>query len=225
MSKEIELRNKSALAKSSKATLAEAVRRGESMADEIGDALLDYGRWLLVNVFADDTRAALEARNENTIWRELMRRAGGPTLRVSDRFIEVAVRIAAYDRRINDDNWRLLEPGRKELLLPLGREDTMRAAARQVVSMKMSQQATRALVRQTLAAQGKKVAVRTTPKRLRAHLSSFNTRFAAISAKDRLEAVFRRSKPEERAAIRKELQQMASFAKDALAKLKAHDRS
>ena len=31
----------------------------------------------------------------------------------------VGLEIAARDKRINDDVWRTLEPGRKELLLPL----------------------------------------------------------------------------------------------------------
>lgn len=225
MAKEIETQAKhNVLPKADKAVLAEAVRRGEAMANQIGDALLDYGRWLLVNVFGDDAAAALEARNENPIWRGLMERAGGPTLRVSERFIEVAVRIAAYDRRINDDSWRLLEPGRKELLLPLAQEDTMREAAKRVVAMKMSQDATRALVRQTLKAQGKKVAVRATPKRFHAHLASFNKRLGEISSRNRLEALLRKSTDEERAAIREELEAMTRWTKEALAKLKEQDR-
>ena len=49
------------------------------------------------------------------MWQELVRRAGGPTLRISKHMLYVAVRLAAYDKRITDQTWRGLDPGRKEL--------------------------------------------------------------------------------------------------------------
>ena len=54
-----------------------------------------------------------------------------------------AVAIAAHDKRINDGTWRRLEPGRKELLLPVGDEKLMRKAATHVMKRKLSLQLTR----------------------------------------------------------------------------------
>ena len=78
-----------------------------------------YGRWILEAVFRDDASAALDEKTKNPVWVGLVRRAGGPTLRVSRRVLYVAVAIAANDRRITDQAWRGLDGGRKELLLPL----------------------------------------------------------------------------------------------------------
>lgn len=124
-------RSDAALNKVDSSLLAEALRRGEATRNVMEDALVDYGRWILVNVFGDDAAAALDGRSKNAVWVTLLRRAGGPTLRLSRRMLYVAVEIAARDKRINDDVWRTLEPGRKELLLPLADEPVMRKAAKQ----------------------------------------------------------------------------------------------
>ena len=106
--------------------LAEALRRAEDTRNVMEDALVAFGRWLLVQVFDDDAGAALAGRHHNPVWRSLLARAGGPTLRLSERMLYVAIHIAAHDKRITDEAWRNLEPGRKELLLPLGDEAAMR---------------------------------------------------------------------------------------------------
>ncbi len=59
--------------------------------------------------------------------------------------LSVALHVAAYDKRINDESWRGLDVGRKEILLPLGEDRLLRAAARRVSSLKLSQRATRDL--------------------------------------------------------------------------------
>jgi hypothetical protein len=41
----------------------------------------------------------------------------------------VAVQLAAYDKRISDQTWRGLDPGRKEPLLPLVEDRRLREAA------------------------------------------------------------------------------------------------
>jgi len=210
-----------ALSKPDRALLGEAVRRGEDARETWESALVDYGRWLLVNVFHDDAHAALEGRHKNAVWRALVDRAGGPTLRVSEKLLEVAVRIAAHDKRINDDAWRLLEPGRKELLLPLGNERAMRDAAQRVVAMKMSQRATRTLVRQQLSAEGRASVPRTTPKRLKTQLSKFNERLTDLSARRRIESVLTKSSAEEKNELRGEVERLAAWAKDVLGKLRA----
>ena len=106
--------------------LAEALRRAEETRDVMEDALVRFGRWLLVNVFDDDAAAALDDRRLNPVWSDLLARAGGPTLRLSPRLLYVALHIAARDKRITDGAWRALEPGRKQMLLPLGDEGLMR---------------------------------------------------------------------------------------------------
>ena len=67
------------------------------------DALVEYGRWILVHIFGDDAAAALDTKSENPLWTALLARAGGPTLRMSRKVLYVAVEIAARDKRINDD--------------------------------------------------------------------------------------------------------------------------
>ncbi|MBI5514010.1 MAG: hypothetical protein HY909_09600 [Deltaproteobacteria bacterium] len=77
--------------------LAEALRRAEETRDAVEGALVGLGRWLLVQVFDDDAAAALDGRHQNPVWRELLRRAGGPTLRLSERVLCVALHVAAHD--------------------------------------------------------------------------------------------------------------------------------
>lgn len=148
-----------------KALLSEALRRAEETRNQIEDSLLNFGRWILVQVFADNATEAIENKNDNPLWRELRRRAGGPTLRLSERMLYVAIQIAAYDKRITNESWRLLEPTRKEILLPLREDSALRQAAQHVVDMKLSTRATRTYVKQMLHAKGKDNALRMTPAR------------------------------------------------------------
>ena len=68
-----------------KAVLADAIREGTDLADELETKVAEYGRYLLAKIFGDDTGEALDRRTKNPVWLELVRRAGGPTLRVSRR--------------------------------------------------------------------------------------------------------------------------------------------
>ena len=165
-----------------KKVLEEAVRRGEDLRDELQTRTLEYGRWLLEEVFEDDTTAALDDKSHNPIWLELVRRAGGPTLGVTRHLLYVALRIAANDRRITAMAWRGLDAGRKELLLPLRDEQALLSAAKHVSDMNLSQPKTQEYVTGLLAAQGKPRRVRITPrsfasrvKRLRAGLGGSAT--------------------------------------------------
>ena len=83
--------------------LALALARAEETRDVMEDALVSFGRWVLVNVFDDDAAAALDGRHDNPVWRDLLARAGGPTLRLSERMLYVALHIAAHDKRITDE--------------------------------------------------------------------------------------------------------------------------
>jgi len=199
--------------------LAEALRRAEETRDVMEDALVSYGRWLLVHVFDDDASAALEGRRDSPLWRELLSRAGGPTLRLSERLLYVALHIAAHDKRITDEAWRNLEPGRKELLLPLGDEAAMRKAAQHVTAMKLTQRATRAYVAGVLEAQGRGREVRLTPARVAAQVRGFRERVAKGAWQRRAVTVVKGGSDDERAAVRGELEALRDWADGLLAKL------
>ncbi len=199
--------------------LAEALRRAEETRDVIEDALVSFGRWVLVNVFDDDAAAALDGRHDNPVWRDLLARAGGPTLRLSERMLYVALHIAAHDKRITDEAWRNLEPGRKELLLPLGDESAMRRAAQHVTAMKLTQRATRAYVASLRAEQGEATKARLTPARLTAQVRSFRERVANAAWQRRALSVATKAEPDERDAVRKELEALRSWSAAMLAKL------
>ena len=158
------------LSRDEHALLAEALRLGEETRRAVQDAIVDFGRWILVHVFADDARAALEDRSDNAVWLELRRRAGGPSLAMSDRMLYVALHLAARDKRIADQAWRGLDAGRKELLLPLGEDDAIREAAHHVARFNLSQPNTRAYVRSLLTKTGRAPALRLTAPRFIARL-------------------------------------------------------
>jgi hypothetical protein len=158
--------------------LASVLARAEETRDVMEDALVSFGRWLLVEVFDDDARAALDDRSDHPVWSELRRRAGGPTLRLSERMLYVALHIAARDKRITSEAWRGLEPGRKALLLPLRDEKAMRAAAQHVTALKLSLRDTEAYVTSLRAEQGAPREVRVTPARFTAQVKRFRARVA-----------------------------------------------
>jgi hypothetical protein len=145
-----------------RAVLEVGVRLGQDLADEMQSKVMAYGRWVLEAVFHNDSSAALDVRSKNPVWLELVRRAGGPTLKLSRRLLYVCVKLAAYDKRITDQSWRALDAGRKELLLPLGEEDRLREAAQVVAKFKLSQGKTKAYVTQLLSRDGKARQVRIT---------------------------------------------------------------
>jgi hypothetical protein len=200
-----------ALAHADARLFAEALRRGEATRNAMEDALVDYGRWLLVNVFQDDAAAALDTKSENPLWIALLARAGGPTLRISRKVLYVAVEIAARDKRINDDNWRMLEPGRKELLLPLADESAMRRAARHVVAMKLSQDKTREYVASLRAAEGDAPKLRLTVGRVLGHMRKFRGSVGSPAAVRSLKKLSSGATEEERAALKSELDTFAAW--------------
>ncbi len=193
------------LTKNEKKVLAEALRLGEEAGDAIEDALVSYGRWILINVFDDDAASALETKRANAVWHELVRRAGGPTLRLSRKLLYVSVQIAAHDKRITDEAWRKLEPGRKEILLPLADERAMRKAAQHVMAMKLTHRATRAYVKALRDGQSGPRAVRLTAKTVVARVRSFREVFADESVTRRIAEVFASAKPVERQQALREL--------------------
>ncbi len=200
-------------------TLAEALRRADETRDAIEDALVSFGRWMLVHVFDDDAAAALGDRRDNPVWRTLLSRAGGPTLRLSERMLYVALHIAAHDRRITDEAWRSLEPGRKELLLPLGDEALMRKAAQHVTAMKLTQRATRTYVRSLREAQREADGPRLTPARLSARVRSFREAVTDTAYQKKAAEVLRKADDETLAAMRDELLAVQRWSERLLAKI------
>lgn len=199
--------------------LAEALRRAEETRNVMEDALVNFGRWLLVQVFDDDAAAALADRHENPVWRELLARAGGPTLRVSEKILYVALHIAARDKRITDEAWRSLEAGRKELLLPLGDESLMRKAARHVTAMKLTQRATRAYVGAMIAERDGAREVRLTAPRIAAHVRGFRERVTESAYQRRAAAVLKGADDDARASVRAEVEAVRAWADALLAKI------
>ncbi len=176
-----------ALKKGEAALLREALFEGQRVATTVEAELLGYGGWLLLKVFDEDTGAALDDRSDNPVWLELLRRAGGPTLKLGRQMLRGLLRMAAWDRRITDEAFRGLDRGRKELLLPLDDARAMRDAARHVSDLKLSQDATRAYVATLRAEQGKPPATRITPARLQGRLRRARKSVMPPNAKKRIE--------------------------------------
>ncbi len=140
----------------------EALRLGADLADEVESKVSAYGRWLLESVFVNDAAAALDAKSQNPVWLELVRRAGGPTLLISRRMLYIALQLAARDKRITDQSWRALDTGRKELLLPLDDDRRLREAAQHVSKFNLTQTKTREYVAAVIAEDGGSREVRLT---------------------------------------------------------------
>ncbi len=178
--------------------LMEAVRRGESVQRKNQDTLLEFGQWMLDTVFDGNTTAALDPKSENPVWMELVRRAGGPTLHVTPRFLYVALRIAAYDKRITDEPWRLLDAGRKELLLPLVDLAALREAARHVTKFDLTQKMVQAYVTAQLAQAGGKRVVRWTGLQMSRQLEKIGAMLAERAPLRRLREISAQLSDDER---------------------------
>jgi hypothetical protein len=194
------------LTRAEEALLAEALRLGEEAREAAEDALVAFGRWVLVHVFDNDAAAAIAHRGANPVWCELRRRAGGPTLHLSERLLYVALLIAAHDKRITDENWRNLEPGRKALLLPLREVDALREAAQHVSALKLSHHATRTYVDSLLEARGRDRKPRFTAASLTRKVRSFRGGLSGAAFTRRLQTVSEALSAPERRALAAELE-------------------
>lgn len=166
---------------------AEALRRGESAREEMEDLLKDYGTWLFVNVFDNNSTKVIEQRKESRVWQHLVARAGGSTLRLNEQMLNVCVLAAAYDKRLNDDHWRALDLGRKQLLLRLGEDSMLRKGAQHVLGSKLSWRATREYVVKSLEKSGNPVDVRVSVPRVQKWLQGFHNRLTTTGFQRRLE--------------------------------------
>ena len=120
--------------------------------------------------------------------------------------------IAAHDKRINDDTWRLLEPGRKELLLPLGDEKLMRKAATHVMKLKLSLRLTRQYVKTLRENTPQEKQTRLAPAQLRGQVTRFLGRVEDEGFEKRLHATVKGMTDEERKELAAQAAALRAFA-------------
>ena len=203
-----------------KVILDEALRRGEDLREVIESKTLEYGRWLLEKVFANDTTEALDDKSHNPIWQELLRRSGGPTLAINRRFLYVALRIAAADRRISAQAWRGLDAGRKELLLPLHDDKRLLAGARHVSDLNLSHRKTREYVSGILATGGSPRRARVTPRGFVKRVKQMRGSLGGKDAVHQLRAVRHEMNPDDRETATTELRALQEVVTKLLAVLR-----
>ena len=203
-----------------KALLGDALREGSDLADELETKVVEYGRYLLAKVFADDTTAALDRKTKNPVWLELVRRAGGPTLRLSRRMLYVALGMAAWDKRIHDAGFRSLDAGRKELLLPLGDERKLKLAANHVAKLDLTQTDTRQYVTQLMAEEGKSRQVRFSGKQLAGKARKLRQSWEGAGTLKRVKALGATMKEEERTETIGEMEKLKDVVGEILKALK-----
>ncbi|CAN5721219.1 hypothetical protein BH09MYX1_BH09MYX1_00650 [soil metagenome] len=155
-----------ALDRAQKVLLADALRAGAGVPGEGPEKVVEFGRFLLANVFAHDVSAALERKSKNLIWVELLRHTEGPAPRFNRRMLYVALTIAAWDEQLRNTAFHSLDLARKVLLLPLADEKKLKNAASHVAKLDLTQADTRDYVTQLLAQAGKSRQVRITGKGL-----------------------------------------------------------
>jgi hypothetical protein len=198
--------------------LDEALREGEGVREDLESVVMRYGRWLLDKVFGGNSTEALDDKTNNPVWRELVRRAGGPTLGVSRHLLYTAVRIAANDKRILDRTWRGLDVGRKELLLPLGTGDRLREGAHHVSQFNLTQSKTKEYVTAVLASQGKPQRTRLTPATLLARVRKARESLGGRGVLAKVKDLHGQLDPAAREAAARDLEQLRA-AIDQMVKL------
>lgn len=206
---------------SQRGILSDALREGVGLADELEDKVVEYGRFLLAKVFHDDTTEALDRKTKNPVWEELVRRAGGPTLPLSSRLLYVALRTAAWDRRIHDETFRKLDVGRKELLLPLDEESQLKAAANHVSKLSMTQDDTRQYVAQLRAEAGKPKQPRFTAKTLAAKATKLSEDLGGAANLKRVKKLRSAMRGEERERVVKAMENLREVVAEIVRALKA----
>ena len=149
-----------------RALLDECLARGRGFVRKSEAELIEFGAWLLTQVFQGDASAALDDKSTNPIWMALLDRAGGPTLAVSRNVLYAALKVAAYDKRITAQPWQGLDVARKTLLFPLADDHAIQKAAKHVTDFSLTQSATRQYVTALLQDEGRARQIRLTPSGL-----------------------------------------------------------
>lgn len=142
----------------------------DGVRDEMEGLLRGFGRFVLTEALAGESSQAIGIESSaNPVIREIFRRAGGPTLRLNAFTVSCCIRIAGWEKAINDETYKGLDWNRKILLLPLADGDRIREAAQWVSSHKLSEQATEAYVEGLRNVSGKPPVSRLTPPRAKTH--------------------------------------------------------
>ena len=184
-----------------RAVLTEAIARAEQTSAAIDARWSDLGRWLFTHVFGEDTRSAIEHREDNPIWRALFSLADSAKVRVRHDEIERAVLAAAYDKRLNSDAWRALDFSRKWRLLRLADDKLLRKAATHVLASNLDTRQTEAYVRNLLAERDEAPAVRVNVAALRGQLDRVTERMGAKAYARQLEAAAKKLSDAQRAQL------------------------
>ncbi len=140
--------------KADAASLGEAIRRGRAVVDAAESAVASYGQWLFATLFASDTKSVLDRAIEQPTFDALLEAAESPTLPLGRGVIRVALRVAAFDKRLADEPWSRLHYSHKVELLPLGEPKLMRAAARHVLAASLHTPQVRLYVQRLLKPDG-----------------------------------------------------------------------
>lgn len=215
------------LSAAEKQLLDECIEQCRVAEDGVVDAMTTLGRFLLRTLFAGRGRDFLEGEEVPglRVWRELLSHAGGPRIRLNDRVLSQALRMAAWDDELRDDHWRSLDAGRKALLLPLGERPLLLAGARHVMAMGLTQDATRAYVAEVLRqARGVEPAVRLTAGRVRARFTGLRTALGTSAARRRFRELAKAMSDGDRKQLARELEETALLVSQLRADLRGRSK-
>jgi len=190
-----------ALSAQERAVLTEAISRAKTVQEAIDSQWVEFGQWLFTSVFGEDTRSAIEHRDDNPLWSALFALADSAKVRVRHEELERALLTAAYDKRLNSDAWRALDYGRKWRLLRLEDEKLLRKAATHVLSANLDTRAVDAYVRNLLAEEGETPVVRVSVPALVGLLDRLSERTSSKGFGRLLEAAAKKLTDDKRDAL------------------------
>lgn len=120
---------------------------------EIGQIAIDY-------VCGGDEKLAISGAERRALFRRLARRVDALGIGLSPKTLSLAMRSAAADKVVPGNFWKLLDPGRKEDLLPLQKPALLAEGAKFAIEMNPTRENLRIWVDQRNAAEGRKKAPR-----------------------------------------------------------------
>ncbi len=144
-------RKASRLSDADRALLQSVIERAALVHETVESTWTEFGRWVFVQVFGEDSTSAIDHRGDNPVYEELLRLADGPKVRIRAEDLERATLCAAYDKRLNNDSWRALNYGRKWRLLRLDNEKLLRKGAQYVLASNLDTRGVESYVRNVLA--------------------------------------------------------------------------
>lgn len=207
-----------ALSASDDDALKEILDEGQALVDTMEAALRRFAQLVVRRAFAEDHASARDPDAHPTpLYSEIIRRAGGPTLKLNAKVISLWVRIAAWERTITSEEFRRLDFTRKQYLLPLADPKKMADAAEHIVALKLTEADTRAYVATIREGTAAAPVPRLTPRRAGSAIDAFVERLTRHGALSRLEASLSDLDERERKALAKKVEE----ASEVLGRLKA----